>query len=182
MSYPRHLNVNFRKLDKLSLVKILKHYGVDQAKNTKTQAELAALVARIFDASFPPEKEVIDNFANHYCYALSDSPRPRTLLSQRYLLDKDHAMIGEQVAAKLSKSGSDTQEGAWILGNVVDYDAKAQTYEIQDEDDISRVMTLPMTCVKRLEGSSTHLRRGEAVMAVFPETTSFYKAIVAKVR
>jgi len=42
-------------------------------------------------------------------------------------------------------------------------------------------MTLPFGDVRRLEDSaSTHLRRGDSVLAVFPETTSFYKAVVAK--
>jgi hypothetical protein len=40
-----------------------------------------------------------------------------------------------QVAAKLSKGSA--EEGSWILGNVLDYNHKMQTYEIQDEDDVS---------------------------------------------
>lgn len=82
-----------------------------------------------------------------------------------------------KVAAKISKSGDD---GTWILANVLDYDAKNQCYEIQDEDDISRVMMLSFSDVRRLEDSSQSLRRGDAVLAVFPETTSFYRAVVAK--
>lgn len=82
-----------------------------------------------------------------------------------------------QVAAKISKSGED---GTWILANVLDYDAKNQCYEIQDEDDISRVMMLSFSDVRRLEDSSSSLRRGDSVLAVFPETTSFYRAVVAK--
>lgn len=73
-----------------------------------------------------------------------------------------------------------SEDGSWILGNVLDYDPKSQTYAVQDEDDVSRVLTLPYQNVKRLEDTAQHLRRGDAVMAVFPETTSFYRAIVAK--
>ena len=42
-----------------------------------------------------------------------------------------------------------------------------------------RIMTLPFGDVRRLDESvSTHLRRGDSVLAVFPETTSLY--VVAK--
>jgi SAGA-associated factor 29 len=41
-------------------------------------------------------------------------------------------------------------------------------------------MSLPFHDVKRLEDTSAHLRRGDRVLAVFPETTSFYPAVVAK--
>lgn len=41
-------------------------------------------------------------------------------------------------------------------------------------------MTLSFADVRRLDDVSTHLRRGDSVLAVFPETTSFYKAIVSK--
>lgn len=177
--YPKHLNVNFRKLNKVSLLKLLKHYKVDEAKSTKTQAELAVLVGRIFDSSFPIENQVIDKFAAQYCHADADAgiSKKRTF-SAREQLDSEPAMLGEQVAAKVSKQTN--EEGCWILGNVLDYNHTTLTYEIQDEDDISRVMTLPSTDVKRLDDSSSHLRRGDSVMGVFPETTSFYRATVVK--
>lgn len=53
-------------------------------------------------------------------------------------------------------------------------------YEVQDEDDTSRVMLLNYHDVRRLEDSAAHLRRGDHVLAVFPETTSFYRSILAK--
>jgi len=34
---------------------------------------------------------------------------------------------------------------------------------------------LPMNEVKRLDDSAAHIRKGDLVVAVFPETTSFYK-------
>lgn len=70
--------------------------------------------------------------------------------------------------------------GSWILGNVLEYHAVPQLYEVQDEDDINRLMHLPVECVKRLEDSASHLRKGDKVLAVFPETTSFYRALVVK--
>jgi len=53
-------------------------------------------------------------------------------------------------------------------------------YEIQDEDDVSRILQLPATAVRRLEDSASHLNKGDLVLAVFPETTSFYRAEVVR--
>lgn len=86
-------------------------------------------------------------------------------------------ILFQKVAAKITK---EYEDGGWILANVLDYDPRSQTYEVQDEDDINRVMTLPFGDVRRLEDTCAHLRRGDAVLAVFPETTSFYPALVAK--
>ena len=81
------------------------------------------------------------------------------------------------MAAKLAKAEED---GEWILGNVLEYDPKTQRYLVQDEDDEERVLTLSFAEVVRLEDRSTLLRRGDQVLAVFPETTSFYRAAVVK--
>ena len=73
-----------------------------------------------------------------------------------------------------------TKDDSWILGNILSFDSKNQSYIVQDEDDINRVVTIAMADVRKLEDSARHLRRGDKVMAVFPETTMFYKATVAK--
>lgn len=41
-------------------------------------------------------------------------------------------------------------------------------------------MTLSFNDVRRLDDSNSNLRRGDIVLAVFPETTSFYNAVVVK--
>ena len=82
-----------------------------------------------------------------------------------------------QVAAKVSKSN---ENGSWILGNILEYHIASQVYEVQDEDDIARTMNLRPDDVKRLEDTTAHLRKGDKVLAVFPETTSFYRALVVK--
>ena len=51
---------------------------------------------------------------------------------------------------------------------------------VQDEDDVNRVLTMGFHDVRRLDDSSSNLRRGDQVLAVFPETTSFYNAVVVK--
>jgi len=74
------------------------------------------------------------------------------------------------------------EDGTWILGNVLDYNPMTQSYLVQDEDDASRVLTMGFHDVRRLttDDSSSNLRRGDQVVAVFPETTSFYNAVVVK--
>lgn len=82
-----------------------------------------------------------------------------------------------QVAAKVSKSN---ENGSWILGSILEYYPGSQLYEVQDEDDLSRIMNLHVDDVKRLEDTTAHLQKGDKVLAVFPETTSFYRANVVK--
>lgn len=41
-------------------------------------------------------------------------------------------------------------------------------------------MTLTSKEVKRLDDMTAHFRKGDGVLCVFPETTSFYRAIVAR--
>ena len=68
-----------------------------------------------------------------------------------------------------------------ILGNVIGVDESNNTYVVEDEDDESRTsVVLPFHDVRRLEDSAEHLRRGDSVLAVFPETTSFYRGVVVK--
>jgi len=184
--YPRHINVNFRKLDKVALTRMLKYYNVEYKENAP-QSELAILAAKVFDTLPVVENDVLDRVAQHFLYAAADTPvngaskkrsfhtsEPSILASDQEF-ERGPAVPGEQVAAKVSKSDD------WILGNILDFDPRNQTYLVQDEDDVNRIMTLPFGDVRRLEETaSTHLRRGDSVLAVFPETTSFYKAVVAK--
>lgn len=133
----------------------------------------------MFEATEVLEEDVLTKFVDKYCYAGTDtvpSSKKRSF-SSRELLDKDPAAPGEQVAAKANRADED---GAWILANVLEFDARNMIYVVQDEDDANRVISLHVHEVKRLEDTSSHLRRGDQVLAVFPETTSFYRAVVAK--
>lgn len=175
--YPRNVNVNFRKLDKITLMNILRHYKVDPKKNM-TQMELAIMTARIFEMNVALEEDVVDRFAEKFCRSGADSmlsvQQSDSPLNQYF---REPACPGEQVAAKVPKPDDD---GTWILGNVLSYDPLQQTYVIQDEDDVSRIMNLSFFDVRKLLDNANHLRRGDVVLAVFPETTSFYRAVVAK--
>jgi len=90
---------------------------------------------------------------------------------------KAAALPGEQVAAKTSRSD---ENGSWILASVQAYHPETETYDVQDEDDITKLIRIPFTNVMRLGTGQEVFLKGSDCMAIFPETTSFYRAKVSK--
>jgi len=180
--YPKHLKTDFRKLERHTLVKILRHYGLNPRQDVNDE-ELALIAARCFDKTKLPGNDFIDKFAVKHCYSFADKSQFGTnkkLKTSHEKSKNEAAKPGEQVAAKLNKTLDD---GKWVLANVLSYDHRTLLYAVQDEDDTASAVAtpLPMCEVKRLDDSAAHLKKGDLVLAVFPETTSFYKAVVAKV-
>eukprot|EP00611_Tribonema_gayanum_P020213 TRINITY_DN3646_c0_g2_i1.p1 TRINITY_DN3646_c0_g2~~TRINITY_DN3646_c0_g2_i1.p1 ORF type:complete len:281 (+),score=125.05 TRINITY_DN3646_c0_g2_i1:151-993(+) len=87
--------------------------------------------------------------------------------------DEPIAMKGEEVAVKPER-----HEDLWVLGRVKEYDANSGLYLVMDEDDNSKDYKVDEADVVVL-GSGTKLSKGESVMAVYPDTTSFYKAVIS---
>lgn len=88
------------------------------------------------------------------------------------------ARPGEQVAAKVTRTD---ENGSWILASVQRFYVDNETYDVQDEDDTSKLIRLPWSHVMRLStGAQGCFLKGADCMAIFPETTSFYKSKVAK--
>mmetsp|Transcript_2962 Transcript_2962/g.8297 ORF Transcript_2962/g.8297 Transcript_2962/m.8297 type:complete len:208 (+) Transcript_2962:735-1358(+) len=88
------------------------------------------------------------------------------------------ARPGEQVAAKVTRTD---ENGSWILASVQRFYSDTETYDVQDEDDTSKLIRLPWSHVMRLSsGTEGCFAKGADCMAIFPETTSFYKAKVSK--
>ena len=134
-----------------------------------SETELSVAVARHFEAMPVDEEAILGRFFEHLDGVDGGEP---------YGDDVDGvAKVHEQVAAKVSLS---EENGSWILASVVKYDATSDAYAVQDEDDVSRIMSLEKREVRRLDESCSHLKRGDEVLAVYPETTSFYRATVAK--
>ena len=67
-----------------------------------------------------------------------------------------------------------------ILGRVINYRADTGEYDILDVDD-SKKYTLPerQVVVLDLQESQRKLCKGETVFALYPDTTSFYPAVVS---
>ena len=136
-----------------------------------SETELSVAVARHFEAMPVDEEAILGRFFEHLDGVDGGEP---------YGDDVDGvAKVHEQVAAKVSLS---EENGSWILASVVKYDATSDAYAVQDEDD-SKIIELPASRVRHLglpEDGLDELAKGERVVAIFPETTSFYRAVVSK--
>mmetsp|Transcript_4363 Transcript_4363/g.6018 ORF Transcript_4363/g.6018 Transcript_4363/m.6018 type:complete len:368 (-) Transcript_4363:304-1407(-) len=78
---------------------------------------------------------------------------------------------GEQVAAKV--------DDTWILASIVRYNPEFETYDVQDEDDTKTKIQVSAKNVIKL-GLEHDLEKDEKVLAIFPETTSFYRGVLAR--
>lgn len=97
---------------------------------------------------------------------------------RRFKRRKFAASQGDQVAAKVTRTD---ENGSWILAYVLRFYPESETYDVQDEDDTSKLIRLPWNHVMRLStGTQGWFEKGARVMAIFPETTSFYRAIISK--
>eukprot|EP01084_Bolivina_argentea_P135049 238043_1 len=83
--------------------------------------------------------------------------------------------IGEMVAAKVS--GSDDN---WILACISRRFYQQGQYEVMDEDDSRHTYVVESCNALQLSDSVKELQKGDSVIAMFPETTSFYPAKIAK--
>mmetsp|Transcript_5136 Transcript_5136/g.7654 ORF Transcript_5136/g.7654 Transcript_5136/m.7654 type:complete len:178 (-) Transcript_5136:594-1127(-) len=112
------------------------------------------------------------------------------------------ARPGDDVAIRLEDTGIDSQ---WILARVVQFRPESATYEVADADDENNVFDLPETDVVPLvdsigrgsvamphalspvcsvlaldnSGSEYRISKGDDVFAIYPDTTSFYAAVVS---
>ncbi|CAM9647860.1 unnamed protein product [Scytosiphon promiscuus] len=89
------------------------------------------------------------------------------------------AKNGEQVAVRDDRE----EPGSWILARVMKYVPETHQYELKDDDDKEGIgmLTAPRSLVIRLEDSTKGVQKGERVLAVFPDTTSFYLGTVHRV-
>mmetsp|Transcript_325 Transcript_325/g.456 ORF Transcript_325/g.456 Transcript_325/m.456 type:complete len:303 (-) Transcript_325:181-1089(-) len=106
-----------------------------------------------------------------------DGSAPGALIRRRRR-SKNAARPSEQVAAKITRTD---ENGSWILASVQRFYADTETYDVQDEDDTTKLIRLPWNHVMRLsDGTEGCFGKNTKVMAIFPETTSFYRAVVSK--
>ena len=147
-------------------------------------SELAVAVARHFEGMDIDEESVLGGFlgrldgGNEY----ADSSKfyiglKESSAAKKRRRTKDAAAPGEQVAAKTSRND---ENGSWILATVQQYYRDTETYDVQDDDDVTKLIRLPFNHVMRLSTGKESFTKGTTVMAIFPETTSFYKAVVSK--
>mmetsp|Transcript_20856 Transcript_20856/g.65638 ORF Transcript_20856/g.65638 Transcript_20856/m.65638 type:complete len:287 (-) Transcript_20856:158-1018(-) len=177
--YPKSLTVDFRKLSEESLRTYIARYRLN-VRPDASHTELATAVALHFEQMPVDEEAVLGRFFE----ALDRA-------SQRYEegdeeMDDDEeenlAKVGEQVAARVTPGG---ENGSWILASVVSYNKQTETYHVQDEDEATtKIIELPASRIRRLydecDSEAHDLQKGDRVLAIFPETTSFYRAVISK--
>ena len=100
LKYPRNVSVNFRNLDKMTLVRILRFYGISPNPDL-SQAAIAAMTARVFHTAVVSEKDVMDKFSTKFfgspkTQKITNTSRKRAY-SSREVLDSTPAKQGEQV-------------------------------------------------------------------------------------
>lgn len=193
-SYPRGVGLDFRKLAGLTLMSYIDHHGVS-VRPEAPPSELAVAVARHFEIVNVDEDEVVGGFLARLS-AGSDAPHPGGAsaeyvratahfdgsapdhLVRRRRRSKNAARPGDQVAAKVTRT---EENGSWILASVQRFYPDSETYDVQDEDDTEKMIRLPWNHVMRLStGAEGGFEKGTRVMAIFPETTSFYRGYIAK--
>ncbi|XP_015127064.1 SAGA-associated factor 29 [Diachasma alloeum] len=94
------------------------------------------------------------------------------------------AKMGDMVAALVK--GSEEEEN-WILAEVVHYNPTTNKYEVDDIDEeqkdrhtLSKRRVVPLPLMRANPETDAHalFPKGSIVMALYPQTTCFYKAVV----
>lgn len=157
-----------------------------QIRKDAPPSELAVAVARHFEGMEIDEEECIDGFLQRLqsgSSTVTDFARDTQFydghrINPKRKRSKFAARPGEHVAAKVTRTD---ENGSWILASVQRFYPETDTYDVQDEDDTSKLIRLPWSHVMRLStGTEGCFKKGADCMAIFPETTSFYKAKVSK--
>ncbi|GMI48780.1 hypothetical protein TrCOL_g3999 [Triparma columacea] len=175
--------LDFKTISPQSLVDYIEFHSVDVSANS-TIADMSKAAAKHFENMEVDEETVLGGFLTR-CDGSKDymesarvlSSNTPSLQAYRRKRQKAAALPGEQVAAKTSRSD---ENGSWILASVQAYHPETETYDVQDEDDITKLIRIPFTNVMRLGTGQEVFLKGSDCMAIFPETTSFYRAKVSK--
>lgn len=158
-------------------------------KSDALVSEMAAGVARHFEAYQIAEEDCISGFferlhkgdvmpTDHMRQTAYYDGQALPIQARKRKRHKMAARPGEQVAAKVTRTD---ENGSWILASVQKFYEDSDNYDVQDEDDTSKLIRLPWTHVMRIAtGLEGALRKGSECMAIFPETTSFYRAKVSQ--
>ncbi|KAJ8605585.1 hypothetical protein CTAYLR_000015 [Chrysophaeum taylorii] len=175
--YPRSLTVDFRKLSEESLRTYIARYRLN-VRVDATHTELAVAVAQHFEGIQVDEESVLGRFFECLDRASNREDEDEDMEDED---EENVAKCGEQVAAKVTMVD---ENGSWILASVVSYSKHNDTYQVQDEDEATaKIIELPSSRIRRLyedDADAHDLQKGDRVLAIFPETTSFYRAVVSK--
>ncbi|XP_033208304.1 SAGA-associated factor 29 isoform X2 [Belonocnema kinseyi] len=127
-----------------------------------------------------------------YIAAISDATSEEDILRKsldkineiRFIRNERRIQMGDMVAALVK--GSEEEEN-WILAEVVSFNATTNKYEVDDIDEEQkdrhtlsrrRVVPLPLMRANPETDSNALFPKESIVMALYPQTTCFYKAVV----
>lgn len=147
-----------------------------------SHTELAVVVGRHFESMNieveKDEQNCIQAFLKRLEGGRLNEYARSTAIGSRRHRGTAPARPGEQVAAKVTRTD---ENGSWILASVQRFYPETETYDVQDEDDTTKLIRLPWNHVMRLSmGTEGTFEKDTDCMAIFPETTSFYRAKVSK--
>lgn len=193
-AYPRHLTVNFQKFELSSLKRYISYYGI-RVRPDASHAELATGVAQHFDSclAVQDEDETISSFVQSYKQQKNKKGRKRGREgggggSMRRDHHQEDRILdrGDKVAAKLN------QDDPWILASIVKYIPQKDKYQVEDEDSgdegdgnnrrhrrrhtVNAAHVVPLS--KANSPDCDTFQALDRVMAVYPNTTSFYPCTV----
>jgi len=161
--YPKGLGLDFRKLPPTVLYDYIDHHQV-QVRPEAPPAELANAMAKHFEAMEADEDKIIGGFLQRLegGKEYRDSSKVYTGHNPTIQAHKRHrsklaARHGEKVAAKTSLG---EENGSWILASVQSYNHDTETYDVQDEDDITKLIRLPFDHVIRLSDGTERFQKG----------------------
>ncbi|CAM9775235.1 unnamed protein product [Scytosiphon promiscuus] len=162
----------------------MKARGDSQDTDPKVLVDDPPLMAEI-DSLFSRTKQIVDEkvaIADQTQQMVADRLKrlttdlasfEQTLHSQGEF-DVGAAQPGDQVAFQ------EDADSEWVLGRVLSWMHETGQYEVMDEDDNSKKITIDEhQQVIPLEGRSERLQKGDDVLAVYVDTTSFYHATIA---
>lgn len=192
--------IDFSKLEDRALWNYVGHHDIQSVAPNCSKQALAAACARHFNTWQVDESAVISVFR---CVAQEDFPsrefgsgahrfrkrsRP-TNNDDREVQDAvkvapappspPRAIFrkGDKVAAKTISSD---ENGSWILATILKYYPAESSYEVVDDDETRSKYIVESELVLPLTDTMHGMNKGAQVLALFPDTTSFYRAKLAK--
>lgn len=197
--YPETTNVDFNKLRLKTLRKYTRFFNLP-TDGALSQTELAILCAHHFGGHLDVDEEAtVTNFMS-FCTKLEKRSAAAAGLgpaggeesgkggavsngtsgkSRKRERSEKEIAPGRRVAAKIT--------GEWMLTRVIKFKKRSKMYKVEDADELTEdpmTYDVPMDHVLPLSEPEDADRRlfprGSRVLALFPRTSTFYAATVAK--
>jgi hypothetical protein len=120
--------------------------------------------------------------SNHLLCTSSSTPHPSLLSGSNSAALPISTSAGSARPKNLAAIQLLPNTSEWIPAKIISYDKSTKTYTLSNEDALStEIYSIPSSRVIALNKSSVYTR-GDVAYAVYPDTTSFYLAMVSTSR